>query len=310
MPSLTEQYSRELRDVRDLSQNTVKAYTQAVTSLEDWLKKRNTQLRGATRDDIVTYKAHLIEEKSSAATVRLFIAGIRTFYNWLVSIEKIKVNPVPAEMTVRHKEQEPTDVPTVQQFLEMRARLAAYVPDRANALDAQTRTAIVEVLAGSGLRLDALLTLRPSHLRLGDRPHIMVDAGTMSCKGKSAGEIPISPYAASILSSYVAARGIAEDRPLFDVSASMIHKILNQIEPAGLNCKPHSLRHFYGSMMYFRNFDGKEHDVVWVRDAMGHASISTTDKYLKMARRVCQTAPEWEAWATGKAIEKQEVKTA
>jgi len=295
---LIELYERELRDVLDCADNTVRAYTREIASLKSWLAARDKTLLTAKRDDFIDYKASLDRAPNGIA---MAIKAARSFYGFLEDQNFLAPSPFPLNLKVKVKKQEPTDVPTAAQFLAMRVKLDAPVSDP-RAVPADIRRAVVEVLAGSGLRIEALLTLKPRHLRLGTRPIILVDAEDMSCKGKIAGEVPLSAYAAALLQAHLDTHKPGWDDPVFQLSQSMVRKILDQIQPADLNLKPHSLRHFYCSMTYYRNFDGGRCDAVWVRDAAGHGSISTTDNYLKLARRICQSDAEWEAWTTGKPL--------
>lgn len=292
-----ERYERELRVTQGCADNTVRSYLGELAAFRTFLELRGRRLLATERADIVDFKESIAATRMARGVAQA-MKSIRSFFSFCMDATLIAASPVPQNLRVPIKQQEPTDVPTAEQFLIIRERVRQPMRDP-RAVPAATREAIVETLAGSGLRIEALLTLKPRHLRLGARPHIMVDAETMSCKGNAAGEVPITHHAAQVLAAYVSTNPRGFDQPLFDVSASVIRKILGELEPEGLNLKPHSLRHFYGSMTYFKNLDGGKSDVVWVRDAMGHASISTTNNYLKMARRVCQSDTEWEAWTTG-----------
>ncbi len=292
-----KRYERELRVTQGCADNTVRSYLGELESFRNFLELRGRRLVYAERADIVDFKESIAGSRMARGVAQA-MKSIRSFFSFCLDANIISASPVPQNLRVPVKHQEPTDVPTAAQFLEIRARVRKPQTDP-RAVPALTREAIFETLAGSGLRIEALLTLKPRHLRLGARPHIMVEAETMSCKGNAAGEVPITHHAAQVLASYITANPRGFDDILFNVSASVIRKILGEVEPQGLNLKPHSLRHFYGSMTYFKNLDGGKNDVVWVRDAMGHASISTTNNYLKMARRVCQSDAEWTAWTTG-----------
>lgn len=294
-------FVRNIRGVRDCAASTAETYEREVRWLADWLEPRALTLIHATPDSIVAYKTALSGRRKPAGAA-LALASIRSFYNHLVASGALAVSPVPADLRVRKKAQEPACVPTAEQYLAMRERLHVVGGTGRGAIPLDTRVAIIELMAGSGLRIAAMLSLKRRHLRFGSRPIIMVEADSMSCKGHLAGEVPITPYAADIMGKWIAAHNPAPDAPLFDVSDAMVRKVLRQIEPPDLHLKPHSLRHFYCSMAYYRNMDGGTKDAVWVRDAAGHSSIAVTDRYLKMARRVCQSDALWFAWAEGRSV--------
>lgn len=300
---VVEAFISEIRDVRDCSTNTVLSYRAQLVRFKAYLLSKGRTLLEADRSDFLDFKESNLKTHAPSS-VRLVLNVLRTFYAWARDEGRIPNNPMPDRLRIKAKQQEAVDVPTAEQFIEIRRALAKPVADK-RAVPQDLRRLIVEVLAGSGLRISALLTLKPRHLRLGKRPVILVEADSMACKGKTAGEVPLSPYAADLLKSYLQAHPMSFDAPIFDLSDWAVRNILKQASPKGLNLHPHSLRHFYCSMTYYRDLDGGRKDIIWVRDAAGHSNVATTDKYLKMARRVCSDDATWEAWAYGRAIAKE-----
>lgn len=300
---IVDQYARELSTVQDCAPNTVAAYRRDVERFETFLAGRGRTLLEATREDFLDLKE---QEKTArkASSLACIFKALRSFYGWLHDEGHIPGYPIPRKLKVRLKQQEPTEVPTAEQFIKMRRELEKPVLDK-RAVPQDQRRLIVEVLAGSGLRISALLTLKPRHLRLGQRPVILVEADSMACKGKTAGEVPLSPYAADLLKAYLQAHPMSFDAPIFDLSDWAVRNILKQVSPKGLNLHPHSLRHFYCSMTYYRDFDGGRKDLIWVRDAAGHSNVSVSNRYLRLARRTCSSDDVWEAWAHGPAIAKE-----
>lgn len=299
MAQALERYGNYLKLVRGCAPRTVETYMGEIGRLALWLqaRPRPVELEYASEADLLEYRDQL---GRSPAGVALALKSVRYFYGWAVKSKLIDATPFPDDLRVRVKKQEPTDVPTCAQFLELRARLAEPVTD-ARAVPQDIRAAMIETLAGAGLRVEALLTLCPRHLRFGPRPYVMVD-GAMSCKGSRAGAIPISPYAARLLESLIVRRKPSAETPLFPYTAALVRKILKQASPPGLALHPHSLRHFYCAMTYKRNFDGGAKDPVWVQQAAGHSSLGITTGYLSMALRVCASDREWECWAEGQAL--------
>jgi len=41
---------------------------------------------------------------------------------------------------------------------------------------------------------------------------------------------------------------------------------------------------------------------------MGHASLATTDRYVRLFDRICESDEMWEAWALGKIIPIEKLK--
>lgn len=295
---LLQDFKKWLAELRDAAHNTVRAYGFQLNNLVSFLTEQGKSLTTANYDDFIAWRAAMKADREPRG-ISLAIASARCFYRYAEERNILRPNPFPSSLKVSVKDQEPIDVPTVAQFLEMRQKARTGPLSRTDAI---TCAAVLETLAGTGLRLDALLTLRVQHLNLdGARPCIVVDSNTMACKGQKAGTIPMSPYAASALQEYLAAHPPADGAVIFPLKTGLVREMLDKCTPEGLHFTPHSLRHFYCSMTYFRNFDGEKNDILWVRDAAGHSSISTTDGYLKLARRVIQSELDWELWALGKS---------
>lgn len=271
------------RGVGDL---TIEAYLGIVASLERWIGERNKIVSEMKREDWLAWRASLSNKAS--ITINKYLCAARAYCKYLVANQAMVASTMP-DFVIKIKAQEPTNVPSAAQFLAMR--------EKAKAFDLE-RQALLEVPAGTGLRIDALVTLQTKHLRLDvDRPHIIVDSD-MACKGCRAGIVPITPYVAALL------RQILKDKMDFSnlvirATKEGIRRFIRSLSPAELPLVPHSMRHFYVCMMYWRNLNNQRFNVVWVRDAAGHGNLTTTDRYLRAANVVCDSDALWETWAYG-----------
>lgn len=283
------QYERELVSVRDASDATVDTYGRELRHFAEWLNGRGTTLVRASRGDIVAYRETLGDR--AAAGLCVVLAALRSFYEYAIDAGRLDASPVPIHMRVGVKRQEPKDVPTAAQFLAMRAKASD-----------DTRP-LLDMLAGTGLRISAFLSMKVCNARLNldGKSYISVDAATMSCKGHIAGSVPVTPHAARVMDAWIKARGlVADDRIIRHGENTVRDAVIAVRTPELPGLVPHSLRHFYVSMLYWRNLDGGKFDVVWVRDAAGHSNIATTDTYLRLARTICAGDAEWEEWAYGR----------
>lgn len=287
-----DSYIHELTGVRDAASNTVTAYKRELEWFSTWLAGRgNHNLKTATRDDVIAYRESL--NALSPQTVAMALKAFRSFYTLGMDAGIVASCPVPATMKVTLKHQTPKDVPTAGQFLQIRERMHTGGWEREDRV-----RCVIETLAGSGLRLSALLTLQVHNITFGTQCYVTVDADTMSCKGSTAQRVPVTPYAAGILQAWTSK--MSRQQLVFPLSHGQVRLLVRNVAPAELpHMVPHSLRHFYCAMMYFRNTDGGRKDVAWVRDAAGHSNIAVTDRYLTMARTIT-TEEAWEEWAHGR----------
>jgi site-specific recombinase XerD len=315
-------FRRELSAIRGASEATMNAYCDSVGKYAAWMQtRRETDISAvllAERNDLLEYRQYLALRLASASIARHFSA-LKRLYQMLTVQHRLAVNPYPEDMCIRIKSQEPTDVPTAEQFAAIRKWV--------HAKGDIARIALLELLAGSGLRIDAALTLKPHHLKLssapirtggGDEPQvftiselaklkvrdfILVDS-EMACKGKYAGSIPITPAASGWLRVYMQKYPPSADRPIFDINYKTAYRMVveagRHAEPS-IGISPHALRHLYCAMTYYQSLAGDKRDILATQHAMGHSDMKITSRYLRMAERICQSDDEWREWANGPA---------
>ena len=290
MVQAIDAFISDLKNLQSASPNTVRAYRQQIDSFHEFIRSKHLEFASVRRETLIEWMESMVSKRLMPRSRALAVSSVRKFYGWMLETGRIAANPVPSSMGVKVKDQEVTSM-TAAEFLAIRRSMVEKQPLKI--------VAALELMAGSGLRVGAIVTIRQAHLNLeGQRPHVMVDDG-MACKGKRAGEVPLTPFAAAAMRRYLATLPDGYKGPLFDVSEQTVR---DWCDKASSGLYPHALRHFYCAMMYYRNLDGGRNDAVWVRDAAGHSSIAITDKYLKAARRVCQSDTEWDLYATGGGV--------
>lgn len=75
---------------------------------------------------------------------------------------------------------------------------------------------------------------------------------------------------------------------------------LQRLRPLYLHC--HALRHTFAAMMYYRNWAGQHHDLLSVRDLLGHSSVNMTQKYVSLAN-LCKSEAAWKRIFVGNDFE-------
>lgn len=290
--------------VQGKAPNTVKAYLREVEQFGRW-----SVIAGQGEDGIYTatfanescltaYLAHMRSTRKPAG-VALAVAALKAWFKFLAVTGVRQNSPVPADLCVSVKVQEPTTVPSIPEFLIMRR----YMESDGLRRMGLTGRALFELLAGSGLRIEAALDLRRKNLHLdGPRPHVLITADTVSCKGRTAGTVPLTPFASAMLGAHLVLTAPDPETKLFPFNYKTAWKIIRRVSlesGVGRTFSPHSLRHLYCAAMYFRDLDGGQKDIVWVRNAAGHSNVSTTDKYVRAVHRVVHDDAQWEAYAYG-----------
>jgi integrase len=298
---VVETYGRELVVVRGVRPATVLAYSKGVQCFLRWLDGRS--IYEVKREDFLRWREEEAPKRKPSG-MQLVVSAVRSFYAWLLETQRIPANPCPA-LVIRKTHEDPR-VPTSAQFLQIRAAVQHY----------PQRSALIEVLVGSGLRIDAALSLRHDQVLLSNgvespdwrrqrqesgetfaeaptRPTDYIRMDAEHSKSRRAVMIPITPCAARALRRWMKPEAKSEDRVFQCCYGSAYRYVRDAGASIGVDLSPHSLRHLYACLMYHRNLDAQSHDPVWVRDAMCHSSVAMTDRYMRMARYVVLNEFDW-----------------
>ena len=276
------EYAGHLRAERGYSPHTVEAYLRDVGKLI-------AQLGDATAtgpDDVTeaTVRAllkTLYDVGLAQATVARVLSGISGFYNYRLRQGYIKTSPTAGVTSVPLSRKLPT-VLEVSQVDALMAQINHSTPEGLR------NRAMVEFLYACGMRVSELVTLRLSQLFL--------EAGFVRVIGKGQRErlIPIGGSAVKHWNIYYehVRRDFAKVKPgaaelCFlgrrggGLSRNMVFMIVRDLaRAAGIReaVGPHALRHSFATHLIEGGADLRS-----VQEMLGHASITTTERYTHLS---------------------------
>lgn len=275
MSDSVELFRRHLESERRLSPHTVRNYMSDVRQLQFHLAERGMALEQGTPQAIRGFIASLAPGHSAASRARK-IAAIRSFYGLLVRervLAQDSSRKLRAPKAVRR-------LPKALSVDEMFALLEAPSPE--TVLGLRDR-AILELLYAGGLRIGELCALSAED--------VYFSPGELKVMGKGAKErrVPVHDRALAALRGYLAARSNALAKPVDSgdplfvnyrggrLSARSIARHLDRyvrIVALKRNVSPHMLRHSFATHLL-----GSGLDIRSIQELLGHASLSTTQKY-------------------------------
>ncbi len=264
-----ENYLDYLKYERKLSQNTYLSYRYNFIKIVEYFQSND--LLKLSVDDIKTF---LYNQKESAKTRAHYLTVLKSFYNYMIDLEKIKVNPceeikspkIPKNLPKFLSEDE------VNTLLDIELK---YPIDYRN-------KAMLELLYATGMRISEMLDLTLSSVNLKD------ESVKVMGKGKKERVIPLSDITVKYLKLYIEEYRAyilktKDSNYLFinynggRMSRQGFFKILNQI------CKkchidksisPHILRHSFATHLLNNGADLRV-----IQELLGHENISTTEIY-------------------------------
>ncbi len=277
---LTADFGRHLQVERSLSPHTVRNYLSDVRQLVEFLNSRTPRvsLEAMTYQDLRAFLAarHTINRKTSVARK---LAALRTFCNFLVRRGVLSHNLAALAPTPKLDQPLPKFL-TIDEVFHLLEQTAGQT-----VLDMRDR-AILELFYSGGLRVAELVGLNLEDLDL--TQHLARVRG----KGGKERLVMVGSQAFQALSLYLQVRRelLTPDSPASGREAVFLNYLGGRLTTrsvarlvekwalkAGLSqpLSPHGLRHTFATHL----LEGKA-DLRAVQEMLGHAQLSTTQKYL------------------------------
>jgi integrase/recombinase XerC len=258
---------------RGCSKHTLRAYGTNLTNLATFLLERNKTLRSAALPDL---RAWLSKERVGSkggkrslapATMARKIAALRSFYRWMLREKLVEVSPAVRLQSPRVPKKTP-------RFLDVQEAAAVVEHPSQQGWFQDRNRALLELMYGAGLRVTETVELNIVDLDLGNRLVRVLG------KGQKERIVPFGPPAVEALKNWL--RHLAPEGPLF---LNRFHKRLSNrsawriVREAGLangiaGLHPHALRHSCATHLL-----GSGADLRAIQEQLGHASLSTTQRY-------------------------------
>jgi integrase/recombinase XerC len=281
-----DEYLTHLAKERDVSPNTLKAYSRDLESFVGFLQQYygtdTWSWEGVDRLAMRGFLAQLSRQGLGKRSMARTLSAVRSFYRWMHRNELVESNPARAVGAPKLDRYLPAYLDRAQidllfQAAEARAMEGKFVDVR--------NLAILELFYSTGMRLSELQGLSRSDVDL------VSQQAKVRGKGRKERLVPIGDHAALALRNYESKRddlirgiGPRADRTAFFLARTgkriavravqkAVNAFLKQIdEDAGLSV--HSLRHTFATHLLDAGADLRA-----VQELLGHASISTTQIY-------------------------------
>jgi integrase/recombinase XerD len=262
---MTPLRQRMLQDmgIRNLAVNTQLAYVQQISAFARHFD-RSPEALGP--EQVRAYQVHLIEERKLAAgSLSVVAAALRFLYK-----------------VTLHRPWSSDDIPMPKRPLKLPIVLSPEEVSRFLACVASTKhRTILTTIYASGLRVSEAVQLRPADID-SSRMVLRVDQG----KGRKDRYVMLSPRLLEVLRDYW--RSEHPKLWLFPGDGAGCHISKNAVEQACQKAQracgidkpvtPHSLRHAFATHLLEAGTDVRR-----IQLLLGHRSLATTSRYLKIA---------------------------
>ena len=264
-------FATHLRAERHASPHTVRAYLADVRGFLDTAPGSGLAAIGP---EAVRHWLRGLDGKAERTSIARKLAAVRGFFRYCTRTGRLARDPTTGIATPKVRRALPTHL-----TLDDVDRLLA-VP-HADTLSALRDAAILELLYSSGLRVSELTGL--------DWPHLDAESGSVRVLGKGRKErvVPVGRPALRALARYrtaCTAAGLDATRgPVFRnraggrlTSRSVDRLMARYVAASGTPTRatPHALRHTFATHLL-----GAGADLRAIQELLGHASLSTTQRY-------------------------------
>ena len=281
-----EAFLRYVEHERQLSPNTVRAYTDDLAEFEEFLGRYygspEWTWAGVDRLAIRSWMGDCATVRGLAkSSIARKLSAVRSFYRYLHVEERVDANPARPVRTPKRDRTLPGFL-TLDQMKELFALAEARAAE--GGFHALRNLAVVELFYATGMRLSELQGLDVADL------DVVADRARVRGKGRKERIVPLGGAAARALRRYYEARDrVLEQAPRGDRRAVFVsqtgkrltvRQVQNVVgaflkwvaDETGLST--HSLRHTFATHMLDAGAD-----LMAVKELLGHASLSTTRIY-------------------------------
>ena len=265
-----------LKDDKRLSDNTLQSYRRDIEQYEKYVSENKINYLKATQETIIDYMDYLREENKKESNISRSLASIRSFYQYLIRVKKIKKDPTVTIESPKIRKR----VPNILTSKEVELLL-----DQPKDVDLKgTRDkAMLEFAYATGMRVTEMISLNLDDVKL--------DEGYVVCRGRSKSRnIPLGSMSLKALKEYMddarpyLIRNEEEDALFVNVNGTRltrqgfwkIVKYYKEQAHIEKDITPHVLRHSFATHLLQNGADLKA-----IQTMLGHSDISSTQVYMQ-----------------------------
>ena len=276
MEKQIKQFLDFLQNEKRVSNNTLQSYSRDIHQYESYVSQNKINYAKADAQKITDYLKHLQDMGKKTSTISRSLASIRSFYQYLVRVKKIKHDPTENIQSPKVEKR----VPCVLTSEEVENLLSQ--PKDVD-LKGTRDKAMLEVAYATGMRVTEIISLNVEDVN--------IEQGFITCSSATKQRnIPLGSISIAALNEY-----IKEERPIMikdeNEKALFVNVNGKRLTRQGFwkivkfykeqahitkDITPHVLRHSFATHLLQNGADLKA-----IQTMLGHSDISSTQVYMQ-----------------------------
>ena len=270
-----EQFIKYLKFQKRYSQHTVAAYENDLLQFSSFLTSIDQNYATANHQSVRAWIVNLMDDGLESKSVNRKISSLRSFYKYLLIEEIVTKNPVTKVQTPKVTKKLPSFIS------DDKLNLLLDNHTFTNEFESIRDKLILELLYGTGIRLNELIQLKLSDIQIVEK--------TLKVLGKRNKEriIPVNTTLTNSLINYIKLRTeklfINQSEALIITNTGnaayskfiyrTVHQYLSLVTTQDKK-SPHILRHTFATTLL-----NKGADINAIKDLLGHANLAATQVY-------------------------------
>tara|TARA_B100001027_G_scaffold66361_1_gene45137 strand:+ start:448 stop:1326 length:879 start_codon:yes stop_codon:yes gene_type:complete len=272
---MKDKFLRHLKFEKRVSENTIKSYDNDLSQFLTFSEKyeNNRKISSIDNKTIRAWVIELSTKNLSNKSINRKIASIKSFFKFLIKRKIIKKNPSTLVKSLKAKQ-------TLPLFLKEKDLVSLFKTiNISNTLDETRSDLILELLYGTGIRINELINLKSKNLDL-----IRNEIKVLGKRNKER-ILPINENIVSKAKLYLNHKKRKSSKSEFvfltdkgnKLYPMMVYRIVKKCLSSLINSEkynPHLLRHSFATHIL-----NKGGDLSAIKDLLGHESLAATQIY-------------------------------
>ena len=285
---MKDKFLRHLKFEKRVSENTIKSYDNDLSQFLIFSEKyeNNRKLSSIDNKTIRAWIIELSTKNLSNKSINRKIASIKSFFKFLIKRQIIKKNPSTLVKSLKAKQ-------TLPLFLKEKDLVGLFKTiNLSNTLDETRSDLILELLYGTGIRINELINLKSKNLDL-----IRNEIKVLGKRNKER-ILPINQNIVSKAKLYLNHKKRKSSKSEFvfltdkgnKLYPMMVYRIVKKCLSSLINSEkynPHLLRHSFATHIL-----NKGGDLNAIKDLLGHESLAATQIYTQNSIEKLKETPK------------------